>query len=310
MPLVAALFTGVQAAVVAVVIEALLRVSKRALKAREHWVIAGLAFVALFFFGLPFPVLIGLAAAYGYATTTAKAKPLDGPHPWGETLRAILIWGVIWLAPLALIVLWQPGMYADMAVYFSKLAVVTFGGAYAVLAWMSQSVVAEMHWLTVPQMMDGLGLAETTPGPLILVVEFVAYVAAWQKHGMAGGIAGAAIALWMTFAPCFLWIFAGAPWIARLTAAPRLSGALKAITAAVVGVIANLSLWFAAHVFFRSVTRIDSAPFHMILPDVTTLNLTSGIIAIVAAILLLRLHQSLILVLALAAIASAAISLV
>ena len=268
LPLVAALFAGVQAAVVAVVIEALLRVSKRALKTRSHWIIAGLAFVALFFVGLPFPMLITLAAAYGYATTTTRAVPLDGPLPWAATARAILIWGAVWLLPLAAIVLLHPGMFADMALYFSKLAVITFGGAYAVLAWMSQSVVAQMQWLTVPQMMDGLGLAETTPGPLILVTEFVAYVAAYQKYGMAAGIFAAAIALWMTFAPCFLWIFAGAPWIARLTAAPRLSGALQAITAAVVGVIANLSLWFAAHVFFRTVNRIDSPPFHLILPDV------------------------------------------
>ncbi|MBC7477771.1 MAG: chromate efflux transporter, partial [Pseudorhodobacter sp.] len=177
-PLIAALFTGVQAAVVAVVIEALLRVSKRALKSRAYWVVAGLAFVALFVFGLPFPVVILAAALYGYVTTTTVAVPLDTPHPWRESLQAALIWGAIWLIPLALIITLYPGIFADIALYFSKLAVLTFGGAYAVLAWMSQSVVAEQHWLTLPQMMDGLGLAETTPGPLILVTEFVAYVAA------------------------------------------------------------------------------------------------------------------------------------
>jgi len=308
-PLVAALFTGVQAAVVAVVIEALLRVAKRALKTRAYWVIATLAFVALFFFGVPFPILILAAAAYGYVTTRTVAEPLTTPHPYGETARAVVIWGAVWLIPLALIVLWHPGLYADMALYFSKLAVLTFGVAYAVLAWMSPTVVADMGWLTVRQMMDGLGLAETTPGPLILVTEFVAYVAAHQRDGMAGGLFAAAIALWMTFAPCFLWIFAGAPWIARLTAAPRLSGALRAITAAVVGVIANLSIWFAAHVFFASVTRIDAFPFHMILPDPTSFNLIPGLIALVSAYLLLRLHQSLALVLAVAAIAGAAASL-
>jgi len=303
-PLIAALFTGVQAAVVAVVLEALLRVSKRALKLREHWIIAALAFVALFFFGLPFPVVILVAGLYGYATTQTKAQALDTPHPYGATARAVLIWGAVWLVPLAILVTNHPGLFADIGIYFSKLAVVTFGGAYAVLAWMSQSVVAEQHWLTVPQMMDGLGLAETTPGPLILVTEFVAYVAAYKDHGMAGGIFAAAIALWMTFAPCFLWIFAGAPWIARLTAAPRLSGALRAITAAVVGVIANLSIWFAAHVFFRVVTRIDTGPFHLIVPDPATLNWLPGLIALASAYLLLRLHQSLPLVLALAAIVS------
>ena len=308
-PLVAALFTGVQAAVVSVVLEALLRVSKRALKSQAYWIIAGLAFLALFVFGLPFPLVILAAGLYGFFTTTAKAAALDSPHPWRQSLQAIAIWGAVWLVPLGLILALSPGIFADIALYFSKLAVVTFGGAYAVLAWMSQSVVADKHWLTVPQMMDGLGLAETTPGPLILVVQFVAYLAAFKQHGMTGGIVGAAIALWMTFAPCFLWIFAGAPWIARLTAAPRLSGALSAITAAVVGVIANLSLWFAAHVFFRTATRLDSTPFHLILPDPASFNWTSGLIAIVAAIALLRLHQSLFLVLAGAALASAAASL-
>ena len=308
-PLVAALFVGVQAAVVAVVIEALLRVAKRALKTREYWAIAALGFVALFFFGVPFPVLILAAAAYGYLTTRTAAEPLNTPRPYAQTAKALLVWGAIWLVPLAVLVTHHPGIYADMGLYFSKLAVLTFGGAYAVLAWMSQTVVAEMGWLTVRQMMDGLGLAETTPGPLILVTEFVGYVAAYQKHGLAGGLFGAAIALWMTFAPCFLWIFAGAPWIARLTAAPRLSGALRAITAAVVGVIANLSIWFAAHVFFATVTRIDSFPFHMILPDPSSFNAIPGLIALASAYLLLRLHQSLLLVLALAAIASAAASL-
>lgn len=308
-PLIAALFTGVQAAVVAVVLEALLRVSRRALKARQYWVIAGLAFLALFVFGLPFPLVILAAGTYGFLTTQATAATPDTPHPWAATLRAIGVWGAVWLLPLATIVTLHPGLYADMAIYFSKLAVVTFGGAYAVLAWMSQTVVAEQHWLTVPQMMDGLGLAETTPGPLILVTEFVAYVAAWQKHGLAGGLFGAAIALWMTFVPCFLWIFAGAPWIARLTAAPRLSGALKAITSAVVGVIANLSIWFAAHVFFANVGRIDSKVIHIITPILSSLNLSSAALAVASAYLLLRLHQSLPVVLALAALASAAISL-
>ncbi len=308
-PLVAALFTGVQAAVVAVVIEALLRVAKRALKSRAYWVVAILSFLALFLFAVPFPVVILAAALYGFTTTSAKAVPVDTPHPWRESLQAMVIWGAVWLIPLALIVSFDPGIFADIALYFSKLAVLTFGGAYAVLAWMSQTVVTEKQWLTLPQMMDGLGLAETTPGPLILVTEFVAYLAAWKQHGLAGGVYGAGIALWMTFAPCFLWIFALAPWIARLTAAPKLAGALQGITAAVVGVIANLSLWFAAHVFFSTVTRIDQTPFHLIVPDLTSFNWTSGLIAVAAAYALLRLHLPLIGVIAGAAIASAALGL-
>ena len=293
---------------VAIVIEALLRVARRALKTRAHWAIAALAFAALFVFSLPFPVVIFAAGLFGFFTATGTAAPLDSPHPWGVSARAILIWGSVWLAPLAWLIAFQPGIYAEIGIFFAKLAMVTFGGAYAVLAWMAQAVVQDKGWLTTPQMMDGLGLAETTPGPLILVTEFVGYLAAYQKHGIAGGLFGAAITLWMTFAPCFLWIFAGAPWIARLTAAPRLSGALKAITAAVVGVIANLSLWFAMHVFFAEVGRIDLGPVHMILPDPTTLNPVPALLALAAAWLLLRRHWSLPLVLALAALASAALS--
>jgi chromate transporter len=308
-PLVAALFTGVQAAVLAVVIEALMRVARRALKGRAHWVTAGLAFLALFLFGLPFPVVIIAAGLYGYASTQGKPVPHDLPQPWAETFRALVIWGAVWLVPLAALVAFRPGIHAEIAVFFSKLAVVTFGGGYAVLAWMSQAVVQDHHWLTLPQMMDGLGLAETTPGPLILVTEFVGYVAGYRQGGWLGGAFAAAITLWMTFAPCFLWIFAGAPWIARLTAAPRLSGALAFITAAVVGVIANLSLWFAAHVFFGRVGRIDTALLHTILPDVTSLRLFPAALALASAYLLLMRHWSLPLVLALAALASAGFAL-
>ncbi len=304
--LIAALFTGVQAAVVAVVIEALLRVARRALKSRSHRIIAVMAFATLFLFALPFPVVIIAAGLYGYLSTQGTAAALDTPHPWGETMKAALIWGIIWLAPLALLLTRYPGIYAEIGIFFAKLAVVTFGGAYAVLAWMAQAVVQDKQWLTTAQMMDGLGLAETTPGPLILVTEFVGYLAAWRQNGALGGLFGAIITLWMTFAPCFLWIFAGAPWIARLTAAPRLSGALKAITAAVVGVIANLSLWFALHVFFATVTRFDAPPIHTILPDPATQNLVPTLLALAAAWLLLRRHWPLPLILGLAALTAAA----
>ena len=308
-PVIAALFIGVQAAVVAIVIEALIRVSRRALTSRANWIIAGLAFLGLFVFGLPFPAIILAAGAFGFFTTTTEARPVQGPRPWRATVRALLIWGTVWLAPLAALVGMHPGLYADIGLYFSKLAVLTFGGAYAVLAWMSQTVVVEQQWLSVTQMMDGLGLAETTPGPLILVTEFVAYLAAHRHDGLAGGLFAAVIALWMTFAPCFLWIFAGAPWIVHLAAAPRLSGALRAITAAVVGVIANLSVWFAAHVLFAKVDRIDWGVVHMSLPDPATLNLLPVALALTSGYLLLRLHKSLPLVLAFAGLSSAAISL-
>ena len=304
-PVVAALFTGVQAAVVAVVIEALLRVSRRALKIRAHKMAAVLAFVALALFGLPFPAVIIVAGLYGYLTTKAAAPTPSGPLPWAATWRAVVIWGLVWLLPLAALVLLAPSFYAEVAVFFSKLAVVTFGGAYAVLAWMTQAIVADKHWLTLPQMMDALGLAETTPGPLILVTEFVAYVAGYQKDGWLGGLSAALITLWMTFAPCFLWIFAASPWLDRLTQMPRLSGALSFITAAVVGVIANLSAWFAAHVVFAQVGRIDLGPIHALWPQISTLRPLPTVLALSAAYLLARRHWPLPLVLALAALTSA-----
>ena len=308
LPLVAALFIGIQAAVLAVVAEALLRVSKRALKSRTQWVIAGLAFVALFCFAAPFPAVILAAGLWGFFTTKSKPSPATPmPTPWRETLRATAIWGAVWLIPLALTLLLAPPILGDIALFFSKLALLTFGGAYAVLTWMAQDVVQQKQWLTLPQMMDGLGLAETTPGPLILVTEFVGYVAA-AKHGLAMGLAGAVITLWMTFAPCFLWIFAGAPWIARLTHAPRLSQALKAITAAVVGVIANLSLWFAAHVIFASVTPITYGPLQLIVPDLASLKPLPTALAVLAAYLLLRRHWPLPWLLGLCAITSAAVA--
>jgi chromate transporter len=301
------MFTGVQAAVLAVVIEALLRLSKRALKSRAQWIIAALAFLGLFCFAAPFPIVILAAGLWGFFFCKASATPSPTPAPWAQSLRAAAIWGAVWLIPLGLTLLLAPPILGQIALFFSKLAMLTFGGAYAVLTWMAQDVVQQKHWLTLPQMIDGLGLAETTPGPLILVTEFVGYLAA-AKHGLLMGLAGALITLWMTFAPCFLWIFAGAPWIARLTHAPRLAQALKAITAAVVGVIANLSLWFAAHVIFGSITPLAYGALHLIAPDPFSLKPLPTVLSLLAAYLLLRRHWPLPLVLALCAITSAAVA--
>lgn len=309
LPLIAALFTGVQAAVLAVVIEALLRVARRALKGTAHWVIAAMAFAALFAFAVPFPVVIFAAGIYGYLTSSGPTGPAPPATAHPNTLKTIVLWGAVWLAPLAALGLFEGGLLFEIGLFFSKLAVVTFGGAYAVLAWMAQAVVEDKGWLTLPQMMDGLGLAETTPGPLILVTEFVGYLAGHRQGGIALGLAAAVITLWMTFAPCFLWIFAGAPYIARLTAQPRLAGALAAILAAVVGVIANLSLWFAAHVLFASVTTVTTGPLQMILPDLATLRLPVAGLALAAAYALLVRHWSLPLVLGLTAAASALMAL-
>ena len=307
LPLVGAAFAGVQAAVVAIVIEALLRVSKRALKGRAQWIVAGLAFLGLFLLNLPFPVIILAAALWGwFRAPTRAAGPLPPAPPHAHTLATVLVWGAVWLVPLGLLMLFEGGLLAEIGLFFSKLALLTFGGAYAVLAWMAQEVVAAKQWLTLPQMMTGLGLAETTPGPLILVTQFVGFMAGWQAGGWPLALAGALVALWMTFAPCFLWIFAGAPWIARLTALPRLSAALSAITAAVVGVIANLSLWFAAHVLFARLDTLSLGPLHLIWPDLASLNPLALAIGLFAAWALLRRHWGMIPVLAISALAGLA----
>jgi chromate transporter len=305
LPLVFGAFAGVQAAVLAVVIEALLRLRNRALKTSAQQACAALAFAALAIFALPFPVVILTAAVWGFASTPKGQTQMPQSKPWAQTLRAVLIWGTIWLLPLAILQVAAPPILAEIALFFSKLSLLTFGGAYAVLAWMAQEVVAQKQWLSLAQMIDGLGLAETTPGPLILVTEFVGFMAA-AKYGVLMGVAGAVTALWMTFAPCFLWIFAGGPWTLFLTQTPRLSGALRAISAAVVGVIASLSLWFAAHVLFAEHHLWRLGPLQLSLPEVSSLRVLPTVLAIFAAYVLLRRHWPLPWVLALCAAASAA----
>jgi chromate transporter len=248
LPLVSALLLGVQAAVLAIVLQALWRLSNRALARHLHRAVAVAAFIAIFAFGVPFPLVILAAGVLGFFTAR-KAPPVPQPPiDWSPILRPAALWSALWLLPLAALWAADAGFLFDIALLFSKLAALTFGGAYAVLAWLSQTMVQDRAWLTLPQMIDALGLAETTPGPLILVTQFTAYLAGHAQSGPVLGLQAAAVALWMTFVPCFLWIFAGAPLIARLERAPRLDAALAAITAAVVGVIANLSLWFALHV--------------------------------------------------------------
>lgn len=303
-PLVAALFQGVQAAVLAIVVHALLRVAKKALKARWHWGLALAAFVALFFFNIPFPVVILAAGLTGWAMARGALPAAASPPSPGlaaHARRQALVWGAVWLVPLAALGVFEGGLVFQIGLFFSQLAVVTFGGAYAVLAWMTQAVVQDHGWLTTEEMIAGLGLAETTPGPLILVNEFVGYLAGFRQGGPVLGLAGAVVALWMTFAPCFLWIFAGAPFVERLAQAPRLSSALAGITAAVVGVIANLSVWFALHVLFAQVGTVSAGPLHLVAPDLSTLNIEALAIGAIAAYLILGRHWSLITVLAISA---------
>ncbi|MDA4844139.1 chromate efflux transporter [Hoeflea poritis] len=311
-PLVSALFLGIKAAVLVIVVEALLRVAKKALHLPRHWVIAALAFIGIFFLGLPFPLIILAAALYGFIAGSHEAddtEAMSGRVPTMGTLRTIVLWLAIWWLPLLAVgALSGEPILAELGRFFSKLAVVTFGGAYAVLAYMAQDVVDQYGWLSAGAMMDGLGLAETTPGPLILVTEFVGFLSAYGQGGLALGIAGAVVTLWATFAPCFLWIFAGAPYIDWIGAQPRLRGALEGITAAVVGVILNLSIWFALHVAFRQVTAERYGPVTLWQPELLSLDWRVIVLALLSGVLLLRLRWDILRVLAIAAIGGLVLS--
>ncbi|MEP2437122.1 MAG: chromate efflux transporter [Roseibium sp.] len=297
-PLVAALFLGIKAAVIIIVIEALLRISKRALKRRDYWVLAGLAFVAIFFFSVPFPVIILVAALYGYFTSHGREE-VDDASPQPAILKRTILtagfWLALWVVPLGALwlALGADDLLVQVGILFSKLAVVTFGGAYAVLTYLGQEVAINRSWLTANEMIDALGLAETTPGPLILVTEFVAYLAGEKAGGVVMGLAAAVAGLWATFVPCFLWVFTGAPFIDRLDRAPKLSGALAAITASVVGVILNLGIWFALHTLFGSVKQEQHGPLTLWLPDVASFDWRAAALTCLAGVLLLRLHMGL-----------------
>ncbi len=264
--LVSALFLGIKAAVVIIVFEALRKVANKALKQRSHWVMAGLSFIAIYFFAIPFPLIILAAAVYGFFAVrlgAIKSEPIqnDLQNPEGskkqslkKTLAIACIGCCLWLVPILVLMHFSSlPILTEIASFFAKLAVVTFGGAYAVLVYMTQDVVTQFGWLNAGEMMDALGLAETTPGPLILVTEFVGFIAAFREGGLAVGIIGALVTLWVTFVPCFIWIFVGAPYIEWMHSQQRLSAALSSITAAVVGVILNLSIWFSLHVLFADV---------------------------------------------------------
>ncbi|MEZ5667687.1 MAG: chromate efflux transporter [Alphaproteobacteria bacterium] len=293
-----AAFVGIKAAVLVIVVEALLRIARRALHAAAHWTIAAAAFVGIFLFEAPFPLIVGAAAAIGFAL--APQRRADGPaEPWPSprrTLATLGLWLAVWLVPLGLLwaLLGGGHVLAEIGAFFSMLAVVTFGGAYAVLAYMAQAAVETHGWLDAGEMLDGLGLAETTPGPLILVTEFVGYLGAARSGGEASllrGLAGAAVTLWATFAPCFLWVFAGAPYVQRIARAPRLRAALQGITAAVVGVILNLSLWFGLHVLAPGIQERATGPLRWWTLPPDGIDPVAAVLAAVAAVALLALHQ-------------------
>jgi chromate transporter len=309
-----ATFFGIKAAVVVIVIEALIRVSKRALGRLEYWLIAGLAFIAIFFLALPYPLIVLAAALFGFwrggvgtANSSGDAKaPVRMVHSFRRSVRTVLTWLAIWWLPLGAVALIAPDtLLPQIGLFFSKLSVVTFGGAYAVLAYMGQDVVTQFGWLNAGEMMDGLGLAETTPGPLILVTEFVGFIAAYRDGGFALALAGALITLWVTFVPCFLWIFVGAPYIDWISNQPRLKAALTAITAAVVGVILNLSVWFSLHVFFANVDKVEAGPLVVWMPHWLSLDWRAVVLTALCAVLMLKLHWSIVRVLILSAISGA-----
>jgi chromate transporter len=280
-PVIAALFLGLKAAVLAIVLHAVQRVGSRALKSRPMLMLAALAFIGIFFFNVPFPLIvigagiIGFVAAQagstafqvggahggGHASTDEGLLGADLPEharpSLGRALRISALWLALWLLPVIIIgySLGGSDVFTQIGLFFSKMAVVTFGGAYAVLAYMAQQAVETYGWLKPGEMLDGLGMAETTPGPLIMVVQFVGFLAAYRDAGvlspMLAGLLGGFLASWCTFVPCFLWIGLGAPFIEKLRDNKPLSGALAGITAAVVGVILNLAIWFALHTWFR-----------------------------------------------------------
>jgi chromate transporter len=295
LPLVANLFFGIKAAVLAIVVEALLRLARRALKLTSDWWIAAAAFAALFLSKVPFPVVVFAAGLLGAFRASPRGPIVSdaraAQHVW--TVLTAVVWGLLWLGPVALLILilGPHHVFSAVALFFSKLAVVTFGGAYAVLAYMAQQAVETYGWLSASEMVDGLGLAETTPGPLILVTEFVAYLAGHRlAGGVMGGIAAAVIALWVTFTPTFLMIFVAAPYIERLRTLPWLAGALSAITAAVVGVILNLTVWFAVHVLFGRVHEVMLGPIRATLPDIASAKLSSILLLLFAGLLLFGLR--------------------
>ena len=323
-----ALFFGLKAAVLAIVVEAVVRVGKRALKNRIMVALAAAAFIAIFFFAVPFPIIIIAAGIIGYVgARSGRSEFAPAGHGHGDsgaavdsmlgeampdhvkpdTARAIrlsALWLALWLVPVIglLLAFGQGNVFSQIALFFSKMALVTFGGAYAVLAYVAQQAVEHYHWLKPHEMLDGLGMAETTPGPLIMVLQFVGFMAAYRDPSglspMLAATLGGLLATWVTFTPCFLWIFLGAPYIERLRGNTGLAGALSAITAAVVGVILNLSIWFALHTLFRETVPVHAFPLDFDMPVLRSVDLPALLLAVAAATAIFRFKLGMLTVLA------------
>ncbi len=321
--IVQSLFFGLKPAVLAIVIEAVIRIGKKALKTRLMVAIAGAAFVAIFFYDVPFPIIILSAAIIGYiggrlwpdAFVAAQAKAADANacnEPVVDALleagqadhtrpsfarffKVLLVWSALWFGPILLILIYlgSQNVYFQQAIFFSKTAVVTFGGAYAVLAYVAQQAVETYGWLRPGEMLDGLGLAETTPGPLILVLQFVGFLGAYRSPGgldpMLAGVFGAVVTVWVTFVPCFLWIFLGAPYVEALRGNRSLNTAMSGITAAVMGVVLNLAVWFALHTIFGSIRDVYALGAHLLVPVWGTINGPTLLLAVFAMLAIFRL---------------------
>lgn len=324
-----ALFFGLKAAVLAIVLEAVVRIGKRALKNNVMIALAALAFVAIFFFGVPFPLIVIAAGVIGYLGGRAGHPAFAGgghggsaagglsdtDSALGETIpehaRPSTAWALrigavflaLWLIPvlLAVTILGPGNVFSQIAVFFSKMAVVTFGGAYAALAYVAQAAVQTYGWLKPGEMLDGLGMAETTPGPLIMVLQFVGFMAAYRDPGtlnpMLAGTLGGILTTWVTFAPCFLWIFLGAPYVEALRGNRALSAALATITAAIVGVILNLAVWFALHVLFRELNEWHGLGMTVEVPVPASANVPSLLLTIGALLAVFRFKANMIAVL-------------
>jgi len=333
--LVSAVFFGLKPAVMAVVVEAVVRIGRRALKTRALVGLAVAAFLAIFFLAVPFPAIVAAAALLGWlgGRLLPEQFPVAQPHApggsseapvemaladaqvnrvrptLGRSLRILAIGLTLWFVPLLVLlaVFGRGHVLVQEGIFFSKTAVVTFGGAYAVLAYVGQRAVETFHWLKPGEMLDGLGLAETTPGPLIMVLQFVGFLGAYRLAGgmdpLLAGVLGSLITTWVTFVPCFLWIFLGAPYIELLRGNRSLSTALTGITAAVVGVIFNLAVWFSLHTLFGSVGEMRPLGLRLLVPDWSTLNPGAVIIAIGAFFALFRWKLGMLKTLALSAAA-------
>jgi chromate transporter len=319
-PIIVALFFGLKAAVLAIVLEAVFRIGKRSLKNNAMVALAAAAFIGIFFLNIPFPIIIFGAALIGFigARTGLGAFQIKSGHGNGKqdgavidsllgnelpeharptvarALRASSVWLVLWLVPviLILVTLGTGNVFSEIAIFFSKMAMVTFGGAYAVLAYVAQQAVENYHWLKPGEMLDGLGMAETTPGPLIMVLQFVGFMAAYRDPGslspMMAGTLGGLLATWVTFTPCFLWIFLGAPFVEVLRGNKAVNGALSAITAAVVGVVLNLAIWFALHTVFRQVTPVQGYGLAFDMPVLTSVDPRALALSLAAIIAIFR----------------------